>query len=294
MKIATAAYPLDALTSWGHYAAKLEDWVSRAAAEGADLAVFPEYAAMELAALGGAGVAGNLEASLRAVSARMPDADALHSDLAAKHRIHILAGSAPVYDPAIGERPVNRARLFTPGGGCGIQDKQIMTRFERDPMQMAPGGGLQIFKTALGRIAILICYDCEFPLLGRAVSEADLILAPSCTEALSGYWRVRIGAMSRALENQCVTVMSSLVRPAPWNAVADANTGMGGIFGPPDTGFPETGILAEGTLNRPGWTMAEIDLSAIAHVRADGRVLNRAHWVEQDGRDTVVTATRLR
>ena len=294
MKLATAAYPLDALSNWRDYAAKIEDWVARARADGADLAVFPEYAAMELAALAGPDVAGDLEASLRAVSDRIADADALHSELAGKYKIHILAGSAPVYDAAISDRPVNRARLFTPTGGCGVQDKQIMTRFEREPMQMAPGGGLQLFDTSLGKIAILICYDCEFPLLGRAVSEADLILAPSCTEALSGYWRVRIGAMARALENQCVTVMSSLVRPAPWNEVADANTGMGGIFGPPDTGFPQTGVLAEGSLNQPGWTMAQVDLAAIAHVRADGRVLNRTHWAEQSGRDTVVTATRLR
>ena len=48
-------------------------------------------------------------------------------------------------------------------------------------------------------------------------------------------------------------------------------TGMGGIFGPPDTGFPKTGVLAEGGLNRPGWTYAELDPAAIAHVRADGQ-----------------------
>ena len=49
MKIATAAYPLDPLGSWAEYAAKLSDWVANAAAKGADLAVFPEYGAMELA-----------------------------------------------------------------------------------------------------------------------------------------------------------------------------------------------------------------------------------------------------
>ena len=61
---------------------------------------------------------------------------------------------------------------------------------------------------------MLICYDSEFPLLGRALQDADLILVPSCTEALAGYWRVRIGAMARALEMQCVTVMASTVGDA--------------------------------------------------------------------------------
>ena len=237
MKIATAAYPLDPLTNWADYAAKITDWVSDAGQNGARLLVFPEYGAMELAMLAGADVAGNLEASLHAVSDRMADANDLHADLAVKHGLHILSGSAPVFDPSIGDRPVNRAHLFSPTGGRGFQDKQIMTRYERDPMQMASGGPLRLFETSLGKIAILTCYDSEFPLLGRALSDADLILSPSCTEALSGYWRVRIGAMARALENQCVSVMASLVGPAPWNEVADMKHRHGWRFQPPRCGL---------------------------------------------------------
>jgi predicted amidohydrolase len=171
------------------------------------------------------------------------------------------------------------------------QDKQIMTRFEREEWGVVAGGPLQLFDTALGKIGILICYDSEFPLLGRAVAEADLILVPSCTEALTGYSRVRIGSMARALENQCVTVMSSTVGACDWSEAVDENTGMGGIFGPPDTGFPPTGVIAEGVLNKPGWTYADVDLGQIAHVRADGVVLNRRHWDDQMGRD-VIAATR--
>ncbi|SEM02538.1 Predicted amidohydrolase [Roseovarius azorensis] len=294
MKIATAAYPLDMLGSWADYARKLGDWVADAAGQGVDLAVFPEYGAMELATLAGPEAAGDLERSLHAVSERITEADDLHADLAAKHGLHILAASAPVFDPDLGARPVNRARLFTPTGARGHQDKQIMTRFEREDWHVAPGGPLKLFETALGKIGILICYDSEFPLLGRALAEADLILVPSCTEALTGYSRVRIGAMARALEAQCVTVMASTVGAADWSPAVDANTGMGGIFGPPDTGFPPTGVIAEGTLNRPGWTVAEVDPARIAHVRADGVVLNRRHWHDQTGRDTPVTSVALR
>ena len=293
MKIATAAYPLDLPANWTDYAAKITDWVRDAAQNSAELLVFPEYAAMELAPLAGSQATTNIDASLKAVSDRIADANDLHANLASEYRVHILSGSAPVFDVAYGERPVNRAHLFSPTGGHGVQDKQILTRFERDPMRMASGGPLRLYDTSIGKIAILTCYDSEFPLLGRALSEADLILSPSCTEALSGYWRVRIGAMARALENQCVSVMASLVGAAPWSQVAGMNTGMGGIFSPPDARFPDTGILAEGTLNKPGWTYADIDLEAIAHVRADGRVLGRTHWVEQAGRDSPVTSERL-
>ncbi len=287
MKVATAAYPLDWLDSWAQYEDKLNAWVSEAAGNGADLLVFPEYGAMELSTLDGADVAGDLERSIHAVSDRMEDVQTVHKRLAAEYKLHILGASAPVNKGQ--GRPVNRADLYTPNGGHDHQDKQIMTRFEREDWDIAPGGPLKLFDTDLGKIGILICYDSEFPLLGRALSEADLILVPSCTEALSGYWRVRIGAMSRALENQCVTVMSSLVGSNDWSEAVDMNTGVGGVFGPPDTGFPETGVLAEGTLNQPGWTYADVDLKAIAHVRADGRVLNRTHWAEQDPRAQSVT-----
>ena len=292
MKIATAAYPLDWLDSWSQYEDKLSRWVSEAAGNGADLLVFPEYGAMELATLDGADVAGDLEGSIQSVSDKMEAAASLHQKLAAEHKVHILGASAPVH--AGFARPVNRAEFYTPTGQRDHQDKQIMTMFERDPWDIAPGGPLKLFDTALGKIGVLICYDSEYPLLGRALAEADVILVPSCTEALAGYWRVRIGAMSRALEQQCVTAMSSVVGSASWSEAVDEGCGMGGIFGPPDTGFPGTGVIAEGTLNQPGWTYADVDCASIAHVRREGVVRNRSHWNEQESRAQHVVKQDLR
>ena len=294
MKVATAAYPTEYLRDWQAYVDKITHWVAEAAGSGADLLVFPEYGAMELATLAGRAVAHDLEACIHAVADRIPAADALHSDLAGRFGVHILAASAPVLDVAVAARPVNRARLFTPTGAMGVQDKQVMTRFEREDWDIVAGGPLRLFDTALGRIGILICYDSEFPLLGRALAEAEILLVPSVTEALSGYSRVRIGAQARALEAQCVAVMSSVVGHADWSQVIDVSVGRGGVFGPPDKGFPATGVLAEGVLNQPGWTYAEVDLEAVAEVRRDGVVLNRAHWGDQAGRDTVPVATLLR
>lgn len=290
MKVATAAYPLDFLQSWAQYEDKLADWVDSAAKEGAKLLVFPEYGAMELATLSGAEVAGDLEASLFAVSDRLAEADEVHRRLAAEHNVHILAASGPA---ATEQRPVNRARIFAPNGQMGTQDKQIMTRFERDIWKVQSGGPLLLFETEIGRIGVLICYDCEFPMLGRALSDCDILLVPSCTEALTGYWRVRIGAMARALESQCVAVMASLVGEAPWSPAVDVSTGMGGIFGPPDTGFPSDGVLAQGQMSKPGWTFADVDVNAIAHVRVDGVVLGRQHWIEQSGRDACAAKVSL-
>ena len=281
MRIAAAAYPLEWLESWAAYRARLTRWVEAAA--GADLLVFPEYAAMELCGLAGAAAADDVEQGLQAVADRLEEADAIHADLACEFGVHILAGSGPAHGaPA---RPVNRARLFGPEGPLGAQDKMMPTRVERELFDIAPGARPRIFDTALGRIGVLICYDAEFPLMARWMVEAGakLLLVPSCTRALAGYWRVRIGAQARALEGQCVAVHAPLVGESPWCRAIPESTGSAAIYGPPDLGFPDTGVLAEGASGQPGWVFAEVDLASVARVRREGRVLNMAHWPEQAG-----------
>ena len=291
MKVATAAYPIDWHESWQAYAHKLERWVSEAQTGGAELLVFPEYGLMEVASLAGE-LGGDYQKQAQAVADRFDEAEALHAELARAHGLHILMASGPAWS---GHDLVNRAALISPTGVSVHQDKQIMTRWERDPWGIVSGGPLRVFETQLVRIGVLICYDSEFPLLARRLVEAEVevILVPSCTEALEGYWRVRIGAMARALEGQCVTVMSSLVGDVPWCEPVEQNTGMGGVFGPPDMGFPATGVLAEGALNKAGWTYADVNLEAIRLVRADGHVLNRLHWSEQNGALEKVETCRL-
>lgn len=293
MKLASAAYPMEWFQDWSGYEAKLRAWVSEAAGQGADLLVFPEYGAMELASLAGDAVRGTTEAALRAASDHLPAADRLHQALAQEFGVYILAASGPAFDD---ERPVNRARFFGPSGAVVIQDKQIMTMFERAPMDVVPGGPLVAIETALGTVGILICYDVEFPLLGRALIEAgvDILLAPSCTDSLAGYWRVRVGAMARALEGQCAVVHSPTIGTLDWCPVVDENTGAAAIYGPPDIGFPSTGVLAEGALNHPGWVIADLSREAIQEVRRAGQVRNHSHWTEQMRRIAPIKTVTLR
>lgn len=292
MKIAAAAYPLEWLSRWNDYVGKLRVWVRTASENGAELLVFPEYAALELASLAGEENAGHLDRMVEAVSARIKDVDELHRSLAREFGVHICGGSAPVR--RADGRVVNRARLFAPDGGMGTQEKLILTRFERD-WGIAPGAGLRVFETALGRIGILICTDCEFPLIARALVEAgaEILLVPSCTGTLGGYWRVRIGAMARALEGQCITVQAPTIGEADWLAAAERNIGAAGIFGPPDTGFPEDGVIAMGKMNTLGWVYGEVSLDAVRAVRDEGTVLGQRHWSEQDDRLGVVERITL-
>ena len=282
MKIAAAQYPIERLADWQAYEAKLTRWVEEAAANGANLLVFPEYGAMELASLDPA-TEGDLAASLDAVSALLPQVDALHADLALQHGLYILAASAPRRDPDCKAR--NAARLFAPSGAKATQDKLVMTRFEREHWDISPGTVLQLFDTALGKIGVTTCYDAEFPLLARALVEAgaEVLLVPSCTDTLHGYWRVRIGAQARALEGQCFTVQSPTVGTAEWSPAVDVNRGAAGVFGPPDRGMPEDGVIALGKIDAAQWLFAEIDTARVAALRADGAVLNARDWADQPG-----------
>ncbi|MEO0031857.1 MAG: hypothetical protein RIS94_1615 [Pseudomonadota bacterium] len=281
-RIAAAQYPIDRLDDWAAYEAKLTRWVREAADAGASLAVFPEYGAMELASLDPATM-GDLHGAIETVSALLPRVDALHATLAAETGMHILAASAPRKD-ADG-RFRNAARLFAPNGRSGTQDKLVMTRFEREQWDIAPGERLTLFETALGKIAVTICYDSEFPLLARAAVEAgvQVLLVPSCTDSLHGYWRVRIGAQARALEGQCYAVQAPTVGEAEWSPAVDVNRGAAAVYGPPDKGMPDDGVLGAGVEGVGQWVFADVDTDRVADLRADGGVLNARHWMEQPG-----------
>lgn len=279
--IAAAQYPIDWLEGVSQWRAKFDRWVEEAVKADAALLVFPEYGSMELASLFGKATAGDLHGSIAAMNDVLPEVDAAHADAASRHGVHIVAASFPLR--GADGRFRNVARIFAPNGKMGAQEKLMMTRFERDDWQIAAGGPALVFDTALGRIGISICYDVEFPLIARAQAQAgaELILAPSCTELLAGYWRVRLGGHARAVENQCYVMHSPTVGKAPWSPAVEASRGAAGIYCPPDHGFPETGLVALGEMDKAQWVCHSIDLDKVAQVRADGGVLNYSHWGEQ-------------
>ena len=281
IRVAAAAYPLDWFADWAAYEAKMTQWVGEAAANGAQILVFPEYGAMELASVAGVDP-DDLDAATAAVSDLLPRAADTLSALAQRHGVYIVAPSGPL---ALDGALVNRAVFLSPSGARSHQDKQIMTPWEVSPWGVTGHGPMTVFETPLGRIAILICYDCEFPLLARQLIEAevDVILIPSATETVAGYHRVRIGAQARALEGQCFTVMSSIIGPYPIEAV-NVSHGAGGIFCPPDRGLPSDGVIAVAPLDQPGWTYGDLDPGQLASVRADGGVRTRADWPLQAAR----------
>jgi predicted amidohydrolase len=285
IKLAACQYAIDLIETWEAYEAHLTALVEDAVRQGAQLLLLPEYAALTLAGQLDASARSDLHGSIAGIQPLIPRWLDLCEALARRHKVVFQPGSAPILDPDGQYR--NRAFLFGPDGPIGHQDKQIMTRFEREQWGIAAGTeGLTVFDTPLGKLGILICYDNEFPMLGRRLAElgVDLVLAPSCTDTLAGSFRVRIGAQARALENQYAVLSSPTAGTAPWSPALDENRGRAALYVPSDYGMPPSGILAESpddTVESSSWLIVDIDLADVARLRTEGQVATRRDWPEQ-------------
>jgi predicted amidohydrolase len=139
---------------------------------------------------------------------------------------------------------------------------------------------VRIFDTEFGPVGVDICYDVEFPIVARRQAEAGarIILAPCCCDSLRGCHRVRVGARARALENQAYVVQSPAIGDADWIPTFGTCVGFAGVYGPPDLGPRESGVLAEGEIGRPGWIYADLDLAAVDRIRGGAAIANRGEW----------------
>ncbi len=150
-----------------------------------------------------------------------------------------------------------------------------MTRFETEDWKVSPGTRLRVFDTAIGRLAVAICYDVEFPELARAAARqgAYLLVVPSCTEDRQGFLRVRYCAQARAIENQLYVIHASTVGSLPMVPAVSMNFGQASILTPSDFPFSRDGILAEGVPNQESMLIGELNMETIEDSRVHGTVV---------------------
>ncbi len=196
----------------------------------------------------------------------------LMQELAEQWNVYLIGGSTPrVREDG---HLLNTAYLFTPGGEIFEQDKIHRTRWEREKWDTDAGDQLHLFDTPYGKIAILICYDIEFPELARMVCEAgaDILFVPSCTDDRQGFLRVRYCCHARAIENQVFVVMTSTVGNLPVEGLG-LHYGQASIITPSDFPFARDGIAAEGTANIEQIVVAEVDLQDLEANRIKGTTI---------------------
>jgi len=280
MKVAVAKYPIQAPGDFAAFAERQASVLGEAAAQGARVAVLPEYLSLELAATFEADTQANLHASLAAIQRYRDDWLALYARLATSLDMYIVAGTFLV---AQGDgRYRNRCDVFTPQGAHLWQDKLQLTGFEKGLAVIDGGDALKVFDLDGVRTGVAVCYDSEFPLPVRAQAEAGarLLLVPSCTDTEAGATRVRVGCLARALENRVFVAQSVTAGEAAWSPALDINTGEAAVFAPMDRGLPADGIVAQ-TSGDEVWVFADLDLDALERSRGDAQVANDRDWAGQ-------------
>jgi predicted amidohydrolase len=251
----------------------VEAQVAEAVHAGAEALLFPEYFTIGLVHehVRGEGLA----QKLRDVNHLNQELLPFLAKLTAQNRLTLIAGTIPVFEE---EQVHNRAHVFKDGALLTQQDKLAMTRFEREDWNVSGARlpELATFDLAGARCAVLTCYDIEFPqysvLLNR--EGVEIVFVPSCTDGEQGYWRVRHCAQARAVENQCFSVMASLVGGVASCEDISAHFGRAGVFTPCDASFPTGGTLGLGRENQHGLLFTKLDLEALRRTRENGTTLN--------------------
>lgn len=259
MKIASLQYRYDFPPNFDAYQKKISHVVGAQASQGVQLLLFPEYAALEMLSF----------ASLEKLQEDLSSYLELFQNLSRQHQMLICSGTHTVKTK---EGTFNRSYLFSPNGKVSYQDKCVLTPYEVEEGILSPGKGVKVFETKFGKIGICICYDVEFPSTVNKLIDAGakLILVPSYTSSVHGFYRVFLSCRARALESQCYVVQSALVGQTD----VEMSYGASAICSPIDEGFPEDGLIALGTRDEVESVSATLDLSKLEQVRAKGQTRN--------------------
>lgn len=189
------------------------------------------------------------------------------------YNVNIITGSMPLLEDG---RLLNVGYLCRRDGSVERYDKLHITPNERQYWGMEGGAGLRTFETDCGRIGVLICYDIEFPELGRLLADEgmDLLFVPFLTDTQNGYIRVRHCAQARAIENECYVAIAGSVGNLPRVNNMDIQYAQSAVFTPSDFPFPTNGIKTEATPNTEMTLIADVDLDLLLELHNQGAVRN--------------------
>lgn len=194
--------------------------------------------------------------------------------MAVSYNINIIAGS--MVEEGEDGRLYNAAYLLRRDGSMERQAKLHITPQEHRDWVIEGGNELAVFETDAGRIGMLICYDVEFPELGRLLADddMDILFVPFWTDTKNGYLRVRHCSQARAVENECYVVICGSVGNLPSIESLDIQYAQSAVFTPSDFAFPHDAVLNETTPNTEMIFFSDLDLSRLKILRNEGSVTN--------------------
>ncbi|MCF8198918.1 MAG: carbon-nitrogen hydrolase family protein [Sulfuritalea sp.] len=267
-RIAAVQYKLRYIQDWAGFEAQVNFVLNAAADYEPHFVLLPEIFTTQILSFMDNDQIASAVRELSGYTERYTDLLRKH---AMKHGYFLIGGSHPNLRDG---KLYNTAFLFTPDGEIHTQDKIHRTRWEKEKWNTDHGDGLKVFETPFGKIAILICYDIEFPELARRVAEegAEIVFVPSCTDDRQGFLRVRYCCHARAIENQIYVAMTSTVGNLPVAGLR-LHYGQASIITPSDFPFARDGIAAEGRINEEQIVVADVDLALLDENRLKGTTI---------------------
>lgn len=193
------------------------------------------------------------------------------TDFAISYNINIISGSMPLIR---GDDLFNVGYLCRRNGTWESYEKLHITPNEIDAWGMIGGEDLRVFDTDAGKIGVLICYDVEFPELGRLLAEEgmEILFVPFLTDTQNGYTRVRHCAQARAIENECYVAIAGSIGNLPRVSNMDIQYAQSAVFTPADFAFPSNGVKAETTPNTEMTLIVDVDLDDLKELHSFGAV----------------------
>ena len=251
--------------------ATVDYFIGVAAGYSSDFVLFPEW--MALPRLAGEPERLGPEAAMALLCEETPEFVRRISEAAVRRNVNVIAGS---HATRVDGQIQNIAYACLRDGTVHAQSKLHPTPDERTVWKIEGGHRLSAIETDCGPVAILVCYDSEFPELGRRVADegARILFVPYCTDTRQGHLRVKICAQARAIENQMFVVTAGNVGNVANVDNMDVNYAQSAILTPCDFDFARDGVAAEASENVEMVVTADLDLAALARARAQGSVRN--------------------
>ncbi len=268
LRVSAVQYHLHTIRSFEEFASQVEHYIKTAEEFGSDFILFPEFFTTQLLSIGD-------ENGKALPIDRLPDFTDKYRELFVEHAMrtgmHIIAGTHVIEKEG---KLYNVAHMFYPDGRIAEQAKLHITPTEVEEWNMSAGDSLQVFVTDKGTVAMLTCYDIEFPEIVRMAKAkgADVIFCPSCTDDRHGFHRVRYTSHARAIENQVYVVTTGTVGSLQTVDFMRGNFGQAAVITPNDVPFPPKGIMVQGEINQDMIVTADLNLELLYKVRLNGSV----------------------
>ncbi|MCA9674160.1 MAG: GNAT family N-acetyltransferase [Kofleriaceae bacterium] len=268
VRVAAVQYQMRPIHSFEEFAQQCEFFVDTASEYRVDFLLFPEMVTNQLQALVTAARPGLTARRLNEFTPRYVE---MFTSLAIKYAVNIIGGSHLTVENG---NLYNIAYLFGRDGSVAKQYKLHITPSEAHWWGVSAGDNIEVFDTDRGKIAIMICYDTEFPEVARIAASkgANILFIPFNTDIRSGYQRVRSCAAARCIENGVYAVLAGPVGNLPFVEGADIHYGQACILTPSDLPFARDGVAEEATPNVETMVIHELDLEVLRRSRRTGTV----------------------